>query len=82
MAIPLKGEERCFGITTIGEKGQVVVPAAARKALKLSKGEKLLVFGMGHEMIVLAKISTIEQFASHLSKKLTTLKGALYKAKN
>ncbi len=82
MSLPLKVEERCFGMTTVGEKGQVVVPAAARKSLKLSKGEKLLVFGMGHEMIVLAKISTIEQFASHLSKKLTTLKGALNKAKN
>jgi AbrB family looped-hinge helix DNA binding protein len=46
-----------YGTTTIGEKGQVVIPAEARKSLGSEPGEKLLVFGTGREMLALAKLS-------------------------
>ncbi len=36
-----------FGTTVVGARGQVVIPAEARKKLKFKVGEKLLVFGMG-----------------------------------
>ncbi|HEY0010872.1 MAG TPA: AbrB/MazE/SpoVT family DNA-binding domain-containing protein [Candidatus Paceibacterota bacterium] len=36
-----------FGVTSMGEKGQVVIPADIRTALKFKKGEKLIV--MAHE---------------------------------
>ncbi len=63
-----------YGTTTIGEKGQLVIPAEAREALKLEKGEKLLVFGMGEDTVVLSKLSQMEKFASHLSKKAEEIK--------
>ena len=31
------------GTTTLGEKGQIVIPAYARKAMGLKSGDKLLV---------------------------------------
>ena len=34
-----------FGITTIGEKGQIVIPADIRETLGLKKGEKLMIIG-------------------------------------
>ena len=43
-------DKKFYGSTIIGEKGQVVIPKEAREDLKLKKGDKLLVFGMG-EMI-------------------------------
>jgi AbrB family looped-hinge helix DNA binding protein len=49
--------EMVYGTTIIGEKGQVVIPAEARKSLGLVRGDKLLVFGMGREMLALAKLS-------------------------
>ena len=70
----MKDNREIYGITTIGEKGQVVIPANARKMLKLEKGQKLLVLGMGHEMITFAKLSNIEQFVSHVSKKLKIIR--------
>lgn len=72
-------KRECFGTTTMGEKGQIVIPAQAREAMQLKKGEKLLVFGMG-DMIALAKVSQLEEFAQHLSEKLDKIRGLINKA--
>jgi AbrB family looped-hinge helix DNA binding protein len=69
--------EMVYGTTTIGEKGQVVIPAEARKALGLVPGEKLLVFGMGREMLTLAKLSNLERFASHLASHVEAIRKAI-----
>ena len=69
--------EMVYGTTTIGEKGQVVIPAEARKALGLVPGEKLLVFGMGREMLALAKLSNLERFAAHLASRAEAIRGAI-----
>jgi len=37
-------EEAFQGAVTVGERGQVVIPADAREALEISPGDKLLVF--------------------------------------
>jgi AbrB family looped-hinge helix DNA binding protein len=71
-----------YGITTIGERGQIVVPAEARKALKLKNTDKLLVFGMSKDMLVLTKVSQLEKFAEELSTKLKTLEGAIASTKS
>ncbi|MEJ0021962.1 MAG: AbrB/MazE/SpoVT family DNA-binding domain-containing protein [Candidatus Doudnabacteria bacterium] len=69
-------KENCpfYGSTTIGEKGQVVIPQQVRETMKLEKGDKLLVFGMGEEMVALAKVSRFEKFEKHLSSKLESIR--------
>jgi len=79
MVKKIQCSEKFFGTTTIGEKGQVVIPAEAREAMKLNKGDKLLVFGMGHDMIAFTKLSQVEQFASHLSQKLESIREIIKK---
>ena len=37
-----------FGSTTVGERGQIVLPVKLRKKLKINPGDKLLVLGSGH----------------------------------
>jgi len=69
------------GTTTLGEKGQVVIPAEARKAMGIKKGEKLLVFAMGCDMLAFAKLSRVEKFASHLAKKSDAIRSIIDKAK-
>ena len=68
-----------YGTTTIGEKGQVVIPQEVREAMKLEKGEKLMVFGMGRDMVALAKLSHFEKFEKHLSKKLDNIRDIIKK---
>ncbi|MES2088002.1 MAG: AbrB/MazE/SpoVT family DNA-binding domain-containing protein [Patescibacteria group bacterium] len=63
----LKPNKHSIGITTLGEKGQVVIPSEIRNNLKLKKGDKLIVFAKDEDMIGIAKVSNLEKFASHLS---------------
>lgn len=76
-----KTSEQFYGTTTLGEKGQVVIPAEARKAMDIHKGSKLLVFGMGCDMIAFSKLSKVEQFASHLATRLESIRGIINKSK-
>jgi len=75
-----KQEDNFYGTATVGEKGQIVIPAEAREALHIDKGEKMLVFGMGDDMIVITKLSQVEKFAKHLASKLDRIRQALDKA--
>lgn len=71
-----KNEDHLIGTTTIGEKGQIVIPADIRDKLKLKKGEKLLVFardgGLG-----LIRPATIEP----MIKQLATLRNMIRQAR-
>jgi AbrB family looped-hinge helix DNA binding protein len=57
-----------FGTATVGDRGQVVIPAEARKKLGINPGDKLLV--MQHPAasgVVLCKIDAMrEVFSSYL----------------
>jgi len=57
-----------YGTVTLGERGQVVIPAKARKALALDRGEELLAFSMAKDMIVISKLSMVKNIMNHLSK--------------
>jgi len=76
-----KNGEQFYGTTTLGEKGQVVIPIEARKAMGIKKGDKLLVFGMGCDMLAFCKLSKVEQFASHLANRLNTIREIIRKNK-
>jgi len=67
-----------YGSTTVGERGQIVIPQEARKDLKIKRGNKFLVLG-GPKMVVLAKMDGLTQLAKHLSRKLSYIQRALKK---
>ncbi len=48
-------EPRFLGAVTMGERGQIVIPAEARSALNLKTGDKLLVMSgpMGNGLIIM-----------------------------
>jgi len=56
-------EEYFFGSVTVGERGQVVIPAEARKRLDINPGDKLLVMGHPYATgLVIAKIDSLREF--------------------
>ena len=81
MAKKKKNGEQFYGTTTLGEKGQVGVPIEARTAMGIKKGDKLLVFGMGCDMLAFSKLSKVEQFASHLAGRLDVIRDIIKKSK-
>jgi len=46
-------DDKIYGSTTVGERGQIVVPAEARRDLGLSVGEKVIVMSHGHGLLLL-----------------------------
>lgn len=71
-------EFKCFGSTTVGPRGQVVIPAHARKELGIEAGATLLVFlGPGGRGVILFKADAVEQIVRMVSEHLTTVEGVL-----
>ena len=44
VGVPPKGKH-LFGMVTVGDKGQIVIPAKARKLFSISAGDRLVVLG-------------------------------------
>ncbi len=44
LGVPPKGKH-IFGVVTVGEKGQIVIPAKARKVFDIKAGDRLVVLG-------------------------------------
>lgn len=69
-------EDCFFGSVTVGERGQVVIPAEARKNLGIGAGDHLLVFlhpmGQG---LVLTKIDSVQDVIATFQRALATVPG-------
>jgi AbrB family looped-hinge helix DNA binding protein len=59
-----------YGTGTIGEKGQIVVPAKAREVHKIKPGDNFIFFGKG-PMICFIKSENLNNFLSKMTEKLT-----------
>lgn len=54
---------KVYGSVTIGERGQIVIPAEARKELGLKPSSKLLVFsGLHKGSLVIAKAELVGEY--------------------
>ncbi len=63
---------KVFGSTTVGPRGQVVIPVNARQEMGIDAGTTLLVFKALHgQGLVLLKVDAIEQMMSMVSQQLT-----------
>lgn len=54
LGVPPKGKH-AFGVVTVGEKGQIVIPAKARKVFNIEEGDRLLVLGDEGQGIAIIK---------------------------
>lgn len=50
-----------WGTSSLGERGQIVIPLGARKELKLKKGEKLVIFSKGNKFLCIVKADEISK---------------------
>ena len=56
--VPPKGKH-VFGMVTVGEKGQIVLPAKARKIFAIEPGDRLLILGDESQGIAIMKESEV-----------------------
>jgi AbrB family looped-hinge helix DNA binding protein len=60
-------------MVTLGERGQVVIPAAVRERLNLAAGDKLMVFTKHAEIICLVPASSMRHLVDVLSAQLAEI---------
>lgn len=63
--------ESFFGTSTVGERGQVVIPAEAREEFNIQPGDKLMVMRHPvHAGVMLFKIDSAREFLDEFQKTL------------
>lgn len=67
VAVPPKGKH-LFGLVTVGEKGQIVIPAKARKIFEINPGDQIVVLGDEGQGIALVKTENFLSLANMVSK--------------
>lgn len=56
-------KDNFFGAATVGERGQIVIPAEARKKYGIETGDKILIMGAPHKKgLMLVKIDAMREF--------------------
>jgi AbrB family looped-hinge helix DNA binding protein len=65
LGLPPKGKH-IFGLVTVGDKGQIVIPAKARKLFNIYPGEQLMVLGDETQGLAIIKSNTFLEIAEHV----------------
>lgn len=70
MAVPPKGKHM-FGLVTVGDKGQIVIPAKARKLFDISAGDQLVIVGDEGQGLAILKPEYFLSMAHMIEKQKT-----------
>ncbi|WP_415781506.1 AbrB/MazE/SpoVT family DNA-binding domain-containing protein [Mesobacillus zeae] len=80
------GHGKVLGTTSMGERGQIVIPAEAREELDIKPGEKFIVFGNKRKgAVILVKAEMFNRFADFFmstSKKFEKMAQAIFDKTN
>ena len=58
--------KKFYGVGTIGEKGQIVVPVEARDELNIKTGDKFVFFGVG-PMLHMIEVRKLDEFLDKMT---------------
>ena len=67
LAVPPKGKH-LFGLVTVGDKGQIVITAKARKLFDISAGDQMVVLGDEGQGIAIVKAENFLSLAGMIAK--------------
>lgn len=71
-------EKKLYGTATVGTKGQVVIPVAAREAMAIREGDRLYVIGSKKgEWVGLIKEDKLAELVGHLMDNVELFQQAL-----
>ena len=70
MGVPPKGKHM-FGLVTVGDKGQIVIPAKARKLFEISAGDQLVIVGDEGQGLAILKPEYFLSMAQMIEKEKT-----------
>ena len=68
-------KDKVYGTTTVGERGQIVIPVEARKELDLKPGDHLIVMGKLGKALGLFKVEHLQEMISTIMNNITAEEG-------
>jgi AbrB family looped-hinge helix DNA binding protein len=80
------GKHEFFGSTTVGERGQIVLPVELRKEFKIKAGDKLIVLGVSGkgekrtERIMLLKAEVLNELVEGMEEHQKAIKEILHES--
>lgn len=77
LCAPPKGKH-LFGVATVGERGQIVIPARARKIFSISPGDKLIILGDEAQGLALLKSEDFLEMADRVRESMAAPGGDCY----
>lgn len=73
---------KTYGSVTVGERGQLVIPAGARKAMNIKSGDLLMVFAnLDKKVVSLMPEKDFSNFLERASKIISKLENKVHKKK-
>jgi AbrB family looped-hinge helix DNA binding protein len=71
---------RTYGPATVGERGQLVIPAGLRKALRIKSGDQLMVFAkLDKKIISLIPAKDFSRFLERAARLISKLENKVHK---
>jgi len=71
---------RAYGAVTVGERGQLVIPAELRRAFRIKSGDQLMVFAkLDKKVINLMPAKDFSQFLERAAKLISKLESKVHK---
>ena len=70
LGVPPKGKH-IFGMVTVGDKGQIVIPAKARKLFQIQPGDNLIVLGDENQGLAIISEQTFLEMTRKMQEKIT-----------
>ncbi len=64
-------KDKVYGTTTVGERGQIVIPVEARKELDLKPGDHLIVMGKLGKALGIFKLEHLQEIISIIMNNIT-----------
>ncbi|OHA01934.1 MAG: hypothetical protein A3C12_01015 [Candidatus Sungbacteria bacterium RIFCSPHIGHO2_02_FULL_49_20] len=80
--LPIGPKPVFYGSTTLGARGQVVIPIKARRDFKLKDGEELLVSGVHRRFLMVMKLDELKGVVSELSGHMKVFQQMISKSKS
>jgi AbrB family looped-hinge helix DNA binding protein len=69
--------EAFYGTSTVGERGQIVIPAEARAAIGFNPGDKVMIMRHPiHKGVMLFKLEAVREFLNEFTEGLNRIEGS------
>jgi AbrB family looped-hinge helix DNA binding protein len=77
------GAPKFYGTVVVGERGQIVIPAEARRELEITPGEKLIIMGSFHgDGLMIIKTKSVAQLLNKFTEQMSMFEHIIKESEN